>query len=417
MSEPTRFKSATTGELYWRTITSGRQEIAFLCELIKELFGYECDDIFVITKYEEAELLWNKTKEDDRNNFQNQICSAILGKYKEFLKERVPLVKQTGFNTKGSVQQILYGAPGTGKSNGLLKDEKNATRVTFHPDSDYASFVGCYKPHMKDGKIEYTFTPQPFLEAYIEAWNNPKEEFQLIIEEINRGNCAQIFGDIFQLLDRDEDGMSRYPIKIDTDMWEYLKKELPDDYCAFLSERYPKLKSSKQRMALPPNLSIYATMNTSDQSLFPMDSAFKRRWTWKYIKIDYDEQNGDYQNWKLEGFSFKWRKIHEAINRMIKLEMRSTDKQFGQWFIRPDKENFTISFENFRDKVLFYLFNDVYKDNDDFGTKFMTDEEKNDSGNIFLFESLFEKNIDEQKKAVEIFFKNINLKEDKKQEE
>lgn len=221
------------------------------------------------------------------------------------------------------LQQIFYGAPGTGKSFKIKRDTKDQSKIrtTFHPDSDYSTFVGCYKPTMnedvkydKEGneksctkQIEYAFVAQAFLKAYVKAWKfycsaedgTAKAQY-LIIEEINRGNCAQIFGDLFQLLDRNEDGYSTYPIVADTDIQRYLSKEFEkvnvpdslntiyDDYDGNIAE---DIKNGNV-LALPTNLYIWATMNTSDQSLFPIDSAFKRRWDWKYMPIDTKKRIG-----------------------------------------------------------------------------------------------------------------------------
>ena len=213
-------------------------------------------------------------------------------------------------------QIIYYGAPGTGKSHTIKKEEDEGKitciRTTFHPDSDYATFVGCYKPHKIKGTndLTYEFVEQAFLEAYKQAWMNPKEEIALVIEEINRGNCAQVFGDIFQLLDRSDDGWSTYPIKADTDIAEHLKELHTPGYAATMKLRFGLDKEGNDRypdrdwfgfMALPPNMSILATMNTSDQSLFPIDSAFKRRWDWKYIKIKKGkDKNGKELGWNIQ---------------------------------------------------------------------------------------------------------------------
>ena len=193
------------------------------------------------------------------------------------------------------LQQIFYGAPGTGKSNTIKRtvddQGKICFRTTFHPDSDYSTFVGCYKPTMKrstitkDGvttreeKIVYRFEPQAFTNAYVQAWKS-KEDVCLVIEEINRGNCAQIFGDLFQLLDR-KNGESEYPINADTALADYLQVALADSN----RDDIPVEVKSGMKLKLPSNLYIWATMNTSDQSLFPIDSAFKRRWDWTYIPI------------------------------------------------------------------------------------------------------------------------------------
>ena len=196
------------------------------------------------------------------------------------------------------LQQIFYGAPGTGKSHTVdteyVKGNK-CFRITFHPDTDYASFVGCYKPKMGGASgedITYSFVPQVFLNAYIYAWNHPDEPTYLVIEELNRGNCAQIFGDIFQLLDRQKTvhpGYSKYTINADSDIATYLsgKLENKERYEKAICEIYGLKEFDFSILALPSNLNILATMNTSDQSLFPIDSAFKRRWEMGYVAVNY----------------------------------------------------------------------------------------------------------------------------------
>ena len=275
------------------------------------------------------------------------------------------------------LQQIYYGAPGTGKSHEIKEQTAEAEeqgrvfRTTFHPDSDYSTFVGCYKPTIsqkavrnvagdvvkKDGKevfedyISYQFVPQAFTNAYVKAWQTNEPVF-LIIEEINRGNCAQIFGDLFQLLDRGDDGVSDYPIKADTDLCKYLEKELGEDG----SEGIKGIKDGK--LCLPANLHIWATMNTSDQSLFPIDSAFKRRWDWHYTPIC----NAN-KGWKVEanGNQYDWWEFLQKINERIESATSSEDKQLGYFFCKADG-NGVISAEKFVSKVIFYLWNDVFKD-------------------------------------------------------
>ena len=346
-----------------------------------------------------------------------------------------------------TLQQIYYGAPGTGKSH-KIKDDKSVKeadkknmvfRTTFHPDSDYSTFVGAYKPTMKsseriyspeeltiklkeikttgttypchkfaakyweslkdltpdsikqilnacgftdnysveigkgvaigqeylnnpeDGKIIYSFCPQAFTNAYVEAWNT-EEEVYLVIEEINRGNCAQIFGDLFQLLDR-KNGVSEYPVEADADLHSYLNKalakttrtDIPDD-----------VKSGKKLM-LPSNLYIWATMNTSDQSLFPIDSAFKRRWEWKYIKIkEGKDEHGNKLDWKVDvkmdesGTLLTWWNFIKKVNEIIASMTSSADKQLGYFFCCA--KDGVIDKETFVSKVIFYLWNDVFKD-------------------------------------------------------
>ena len=286
-------------------------------------------------------------------------------------------------------QVIYYGAPGTGKSHTIKKEEDagltTCIRTTFHPDSDYSTFVGCYKPHKcrETETLTYEFVPQVFLEAYTQAWQNPQKEIALVIEEINRGNCAQIFGDIFQLLDRDKDGWSTYPIKADTDIAEYLDQMEIAGYSETMVKKYGESKAGYGYLALPPNLSLLATMNTSDQSLFPIDSAFKRRWDWKYIKIKNGKDKlGNKLNWKIvikdeadnvvkvgENEEISWWTFIEKTNTIIASMTSSADKQLGYFFCKPtdkaeetDEEPSIITADTLVGKVIFYLWNDVFKD-------------------------------------------------------
>lgn len=297
-------------------------------------------------------------------------------------------------STSDSRQQIFYGAPGTGKSHRIKEQLKalnvpkeNIFRTTFHPDSDFSTFVGAYKPTMKrqyryDGKvkakyyedddlagakkdeviidkvIQYDFVPQTFIKAYVRAYQT-NENVYLIIEEINRGNCAQIFGDLFQLLDRDENGVSEYTIKADADIRAYLEDVLGCD-----SEG---IKDGE--LCLPSNLYIYATMNTSDQSLFPIDSAFKRRWDWEYEPIKY--KNVD---WVIDinGNQFSWTSFQKEVNNRIFESTNSEDKMLGDFFVKP--YDGIITEKLLLNKVLFYLWNDVCKDGD--GDIFKTEDNK-----------------------------------------
>ena len=241
------------------------------------------------------------------------------------------------------------------KGDKYVNDEekiKRVIRTTFHPDTDYAQFVGCYKPKTYDDgeekKISYEFTPQAFTEAYVKAWSDLEHPYYLIIEEINRGNCAQIFGDLFQLLDRRKAGYSEYPIKADHDLREYLEAHLPEDSEGIMDGK----------LCLPPNLSIIASMNTSDQSLFPMDSAFKRRWSWEYVPIDYDNEVSARFEINIGGETENWHEFLKKINEKIKKVTSSEDKQMGNFFIKQ-----SIDEKEFCDKVMFYLWSEVGKDN------------------------------------------------------
>ena len=275
------------------------------------------------------------------------------------------------------LQQIFYGAPGTGKSHTIKKttdgvDSKFVVRTTFHPDSDYSTFVGAYKPKMEvmprynpqtgeqmgvEKRIVYAYTPQAFLKAYTTAWKTPEQAVYLIIEEINRGNCAQIFGDLFQLLDRGDNGQSCYPIKADQDMQMHLMEAFAD--CPSLPENI----QSGEELVLPSNLNVWATMNTSDQSLFPIDSAFKRRWEWKYIPITQGKDEGKLLQWNIEaeGVKYDWWSFLEVMNKRIGDTTSSEDKKLGFFFCKADEQGI-ISADKFVGKVLFYLWNDVFKD-------------------------------------------------------
>ena len=294
------------------------------------------------------------------------------------------------------LQQIFYGAPGTGKSHRIkeiikehgIDEKEQVIRTTFHPDSDYSTFVGCYKPIMKSvpqtyvvegnekpvmadkdnqatkEEIVYDYTPQAFVQAYTKAWTT-NEPVILVIEEINRGNCAQIFGDIFQLLDRGDDCVSEYEIKPDKALENYLR-----EYFAAFEDVDEQIKSGKI-MKLPSNLYIWATMNTSDQSLFPIDSAFKRRWEWKYIKIAWPykknedgsfkmDENGKkvHFNYSIEG-GHDWWAFLQQINAIIDKMTNSADKQLGYFFAKAKDD--IITYDTFVSKVCFYLWNDIFK--------------------------------------------------------
>ena len=305
-----------------------------------------------------------------------------------------------------SRQQIFYGAPGTGKSHKIKDDvdvkeadKKNLIfRTTFHPDSDYSTFVGAYKPTMKpvadkykavagkDEEITYEFIPQAFLQAYIAAWNNPEEKVFLVIEEINRGNCAQIFGDLFQLLDRDDKGFSEYPIKADRDLAKYLKGK--DDQGIDVLINKDGIKDEK--LQLPKNLYIWATMNTSDQSLFPIDSAFKRRWDWIYMPIGYKNTN-----WTIEigDKKYEWVKFQRIINDKIYGVDNSEDKQLGDYFVNADRTGCKISADTLLNKILFYIWNDVCKDDPDQIFQWVNDKKQNES---IKFSDFFD--VDKEKK-------------------
>lgn len=290
------------------------------------------------------------------------------------------------------LQQIYFGNPGSGKSYMIDKETagQKVFRTTFHPDSDYSTFVGTYKPESEDSNIQYTFVPQTFTNAYIESYKDLETPVYLIIEEINRGNCAQIFGDLFQLLDRGMDGYSEYPINADKDLRDYIKRELTM-YHGMNQNIYPEgIKDGKLR--LPPNLHILATMNTSDQSLFPMDSAFKRRWDWKYVPIQYCGASSDDFIIIIGDKEFRWIDFLKAVNDKIRRTTESEDKQLGNYFIKSN-----INEEEFKSKVMFYLWSEVCKDEYLTEQNFMRSITKDGIGKI-----------DSEKPSDEIFRANLS---------
>lgn len=279
------------------------------------------------------------------------------------------------FDIDNPLQQIFYGAPGTGKSHTIEEktNGKSKIRTTFHPDSDYSTFVGCYKPYKENDNdpITYEFVPQAFVKAYVEAWKKYNEpissEVYLVIEEINRGNCAQIFGDLFQLLDRDKNGFSKYRIDADFDLQRYLQKTFNGDK---FDQQFDDIKNG-EKLCLPNNLHIWATMNTSDQSLFPMDSAFKRRWEWEYVPVNHEDAKRFHIF--IGGKSYNWDDFIVAVNKKVFDATQSADKQLGNRFCKSDglinsgesdekKQEYMIFSNQFVSKVMFYLWEEVCKD-------------------------------------------------------
>lgn len=368
------------------------------------------------------------------------------------------------------LQKITYGAPGTGKSHRTKLEteawKKNVFRTTFHPDSDYSTFVGAYKPTMSEnaGRVEvykgsgpskvldatqevkqgisYEFVAQAFVKAYVLAWQKmavasddesgkPKPEpVFLVIEEINRGNCAQIFGDLFQLLDRNDAGYSEYPVDADADLRKFLgqkkaaaeneAKGLGDIDANALATRYgietdlAKAIVEGRNLVLPPNLLIRATMNTSDQSLFPIDSAFKRRWDWEYVPISEPEvaqkrkivcawDNGGVH--VVKRFDW-WTFLDQFINKEILETTKSEDKQLGYFFVKAPDETGEITAAKFASKVLFYLYNDVFKDYNYPASVF---ERKGGNKEKFKFRDFFDAKGKVKDEVVAEFLENLGL--------
>lgn len=315
------------------------------------------------------------------NDYKSAVLDLLRGTYvkdgdMDMASEYIEPVYNTKLTTKYERNRIVFGAPGTGKSFGLKTDceklmkgtEGTYERVTFHPDYTYSQFVGTYKPVMDaDGtSIRYDFVPGPFMRVYVEAIKSGRTDAPqpqlLLIEEINRAKVAAVFGDVFQLLDRDDDGVSEYEIQASEDIRRYLAKELggfPDNY---------------KKIRIPNNMFIWATMNSADQGVFPMDTAFKRRWNFEYLGINESEEEiigigkivfpGEIE-------AVEWNTVRRAINDRMASEYRiNEDKLMGPFFlakkvITSDENGMIIDpdrfMEAFKSKVIMYLYEDAVK--------------------------------------------------------
>lgn len=421
-------------------------------ETIAKIKGVDSFDIYSCVHTKELQDIIDSLNNNEEfkqyektgsNQYSNALKTYMRFLYaKEIFQNEAKKIKAPSNLT---LQQIYYGAPGTGKSKAIkdLTFGEDVIRTTFHPDSDYASFVGTYKPIteevvlrdcngkkvideetgkvVKEDRIAYKFIPQAFLEAYVNAWKklgSGKKQY-LIIEEINRGNCAQIFGDLFQLLDRNEYGFSDYPIVADKDMQKYLKKEFEgweitnkDKINQLYGEaNMVSLIMKGERLVLPSNLYIWATMNTSDQSLFPIDSAFKRRWDWKYVPIreGRDKETNALLNWYINtgNKQYDWWSFISKVNKLIGSLTNSEDKKLGYFFCKA--KDGEIDADLFVSKVIFYLWNDVFKDYG-FDDKDFQDEE----GKILSFDRFYEDvngvtNVNVAN--VELFLENLGVDE------
>lgn len=267
------------------------------------------------------------------------------------------LTNNTATDISGiSKNRIIYGAPGTGKSFKLKNDLGNIipTRVTFNPEYTYGQFVGAYKPVMKtdpatnEEKISYDLVEGPFLKALIKAKDNGNASVVLLIEELNRSNVSAVFGDVFQLLDRKENGESEYSITFSKDIMKYLHDQ-------------GVIADINEEVRIPSNLYIWATMNSADQGVFPLDSAFKRRWSFEYFGID-DSENEDGGNNKVINFnpnvSYHWNTFRHKLNTFLSEEMKvNEDKLIGPFFLSKKE----LASDGFSSKLLLYLWDDVLR--------------------------------------------------------
>ncbi|MEH7455458.1 DUF4357 domain-containing protein [Gottfriedia acidiceleris] len=316
-----------------------------------------------------------------------------------------------------SNQIIFYGPPGTGKSYNIQQiieeqlqtSEVNVFRTVFHPEYDYSDFVGTYRPIMeklnnKEERLNYKFIPGILLRAYLAACKTD-EPVILVIDEVNRGNCSAVFGDFFQLLDRNpKTGASQYSIDIPLEMSRYLNESLymPSDNelknqlepmfeNIKIAERNLDIENHYLKLTFPNNFYIFATMNTSDQSVFPIDSAFIRRWSWRYQGINYTDAEKFLIN--IYGSYYSWAEFLKTINERIYSLTESEDKQLGNRFIMPFGNTKIINTNDYVEKVLFYLWNEIFKhedsSNEDYIFKYHSSIYDNEE-HEFTFSQLFD---------------------------
>ncbi|EJT6471147.1 AAA family ATPase [Clostridium perfringens] len=313
----------------------------------------------------------NSNVEEIKNVVKKSICKQ-LDELKNALENNEEYsINKNNIKIYKPNNRIIFGAPGTGKSFKLNKeivDNKLGNqfrRVTFHPNYTYSQFVGSYKPvGNEDGTISYNFVGGPFLKTLIESLKDEKEGIPhiLVIEEINRANPAAVFGDVFQLLDRDSEGRSTYTISMSNEMKVYVNKEL---------------NNNEDELYIPNNMYIWATMNSADQGVYPMDSAFKRRWSFEYIDIDGNEEKLKELGCEIIELptemldsevnriykKYEWNEVRKTINKNLKENNVNEDKLLGPFFLsekelKESRENFDNIFKS---KVLMYLYEDILK--------------------------------------------------------
>ena len=370
------------------TLSIDSSNISLKCECISEVaqkvFSFEkylrnekFDDSKLVDFLFSKEWLIDEKNDDKKNeNVDDEIQSHQENLEQSQKKAPEPYAKQPS-------QIIYYGVPGCGKSNKIreqLKNvpEKNKVRVVFHPEYTNAEFIGQILP-VTNGEIRYEFTPGPFTQIIKRAYLNPNEHFYLVIEEINRGNAAAIFGDTFQLLDRlkagETDSLGNDPanasVNTFTEGWsQYFVQN--DDVNDYIRENENSIQignirfDSNTAIRLPPNLSILATMNTSDQNVFTLDNAFQRRFDMELVRNEFDldkpSVNVQY-NAKIADTNIKWGQFWEWINAKITATLKgissTEDKRLGVWFV--SNVNGKIEEKVFAEKVLKYLWDDVFK--------------------------------------------------------
>lgn len=267
-------------------------------------------------------------------------------------KEGRYMMKPEGIRKTGGENILLYGVPGSGKSHYIQEhycsEKSQIERVVFHPDYTYSDFVGQILPRVEQGQLKYMFVAGPFTKILKEAWLNPEKKYFLVIEEINRGNAPAIFGEIFQLLDRKNEG--EYPAS------EVGESEYGITNFDVAQEVYGY---QNQEIRIPSNLSILATMNTADQNIFTLDTAFQRRWIMKMVENDV--MSSDHANQEIEGSKITWGAFASVVNDQVMLANEgiasSEDKRLGAYFALSSE----LQKDRFPEKVLKYLWDDAFK--------------------------------------------------------
>lgn len=353
-------------------------------EAIISYFGEETESVDFLCKFLTEYEWWLGKKTIDRGDFFHSPVLNILGvvnvsqsyiadiawllaSNSELMSSALHLQDQEFRQSLVSPGEnlIVYGAPGTGKSYYLRENFGNITRVVFHPEYSYYDFVGSYKPvplylqtdiplkRLDDSefdkgepRIDYQFVSGPFINVLLKAIRNSEQSFTLLIEEINRANAPALFGDIFQLLDRNLDGTSEYRIMPNQDLNNFLLsfQDVRDFFC--------------DGLYLPANMNIVATMNSADQGVYVLDSAFKRRWKFKYMPIK--ERGFAHENHLINyaDDNFPWRVILSVINNKLKDLQINEDRLIGPFFISPQE---IVDINNFSSKLLIYLWDDVVR--------------------------------------------------------
>ena len=399
-----RFKGCISGEDFLaeiQTATDPRLGNAGIREFLQKEGGVETGDYILFTKLGDKSFSVEVIKQNtEEYKCYSKLFISNTDKHAAFFTD----CGNDDLNIKefcnNHDQTIYYGVPGSGKSYKIDEITKNLSeeqkiRVVFHPEYTNADFVGQILPCLTSDGIEYRFKAGPFSRILKKAYQNPDKPHYLIIEEINRGNAAAIFGDLFQLLDRDSEGWSSYEIEnLDINSFIRSKDSTYSD---------AKIESSvnvggytwteNTGIRLPPNLSLLATMNTSDQNVFTLDNAFQRRWDMELVPNSCSDSTQMQAKISVKEKTITWESFQSKINEVIAEKGNESgfssmeDKRLGCWFIKNNEKG--IDPEKFANKVLKYLWDDAFKFN---RSEIFIDEVKNfeELKNLFIGDKGFE---------------------------